>query len=631
MTEHDHEHGHALLHRFLRLDPHADAAAREQLAAMLDAAVAAPATTRLRDLDVSWYPTARFAALRFVEASELPEPVRHAFARPCAALPELAAVFVDPDQLSYHCFENVVGLDRMFMGLPHESLRLRAPQQAAAGILRFDLQLDARLAAQLASLDRLGLLVPPRGRWRGGRRFLFHAAPLADTLTAALLHALPSLRQSGFVHVNPVFRFNHFDPDDLDVTEHVDSPFASADRSLVSKQSLLLYLGAGHSDAGVLRFAGGPTIDALPGPTAFVFDQALPHAGSPYTAGAKLFVRSELIYRVAKVERVPGIGTLFAKACWLEGQRVLDARVEQRAHQLYDRAAKAHFLGPQGQPSDELFVHREFAGVHFVTNGFDGFFRSADVDIRAAAALMLLELLHATIDGVPFRRLCTSEVLERSGGSLEWIAPYLAQFPAPHEPPLGRLDKPSLFPPPGEPDPFMEFPTSPDFAANPFPADWKAHRSAEVIDALRRAQRWASRRIFAAPITLVGKQVFLDPERFVITGDRIEVLSDVALGPLHFAGAEFFGGHDFLDVDVGIDALQPLVPPMWFHEHEGILHLACDLFRNDWLVGHRRESIPIPYVIDHTNVMPNQDPWLEAGARGRNRVDVENELDEALE
>jgi hypothetical protein len=37
--------------------------------------------------------------------------------------------------------------------------------------------------------------------------------------------------------------------------------------------------------------------------------------------------------------------------------------------------------------------------------------------------------------------------------------------------------------------------------------------------------------------TLVGKQVFLDRERFVITGDRIEELSHVALGPLHSAAA----------------------------------------------------------------------------------------------
>ncbi len=624
------ELGPTILHRFLRLDPH-DAAAHAQLAALLDAAREAPATTRLRDLDVSWFPTARFAALRFVDATELPEAQRDAFARPCAALPELAAVFVDPDQLSYHCFENVVGLDRLFMGVPHESLRLRTPMQLAPGVLRLDLQLDEALAARLASLDRLGLLVPPRGRWRGGRRFVFHAAPLADALTAALLHALPSLRASGFVHVNPVFRFNHFEPDDADVTEHVDSPFASADRSLVSKQSLLLYLGGGRNDAGVLRFTEGPRIDELAGPTALVFDHALAHAGSPFESGPKLFVRSELIHRVTKVEREPDIGALFAKACWLEGQRVLDARVEQRAHELYDRAAKAHFLGPQGTPSSDVFVHREFAGVHFVTNGYDGFFRSDDLDLPSAAALMLLELLHATIDGVPFRRLCTSEVLERSGAALDWIAPYLAQFPAPLEPPFGTLDKASLFPPPGEPDPDMGFPGSPDFAADPFPEGWKAHRSKEVIDRLRRAQRWASHRIFAAPITLVGKQVFLDRERFVITSDRIEVLSHVALGPLHFAGAEFFGGHDFLDVDVEIAALHPLVPPMWFRRREGILHLACDLFRNDWLVGHRHESIPIPYVVDHTNLRPNQDPWLEAAARGRNREQLETELDEALE
>lgn len=102
--------------------------------------------------------------------------------------------------------------------------------------------------------------------------------------------------------------------------------------------------------------------------------------------------------------------------------------------------------------------------------------------------------------------------------------------------------------------------------------------------------------------TLVGKQVFLDRERFVITGDRIEVLSHVALGPLHSAGAEFFGSHD-VDVDLEIDTLQPLVPPMWLRAREGILHL----------------------------VMPNHDPLLAAAARRRNREQLETELDEARE
>ena len=41
----------------------------------------------------------------------------------------------------------------------------------------------------------------------------------------------------------------------------------------------------------------------------------------------------------------------------------------------------------------------------------------------------------------------------------------------------------------------------------------------------KRARRWAIRRIFAAPITMLGKQLFLDPGKFLVENDKIHVLS----------------------------------------------------------------------------------------------------------
>ena len=55
-----------------------------------------------------------------------------------------------------------------------------------------------------------------------------------------------------------------------------------------------------------------------------------------------------------------------------------------------------------------------------------------------------------------------------------------------------------------------------------------------------RARRWAMQRIFTAPITMLGKELFLDPARFVVVGDKVHVLSRERLGPVHFAGASFF-------------------------------------------------------------------------------------------
>lgn len=112
----------------------------------------------------------------------------------------------------------------------------------------------------------------------------------------------------------------------------------------------------------------------------------------------------------------------------------------------------------------------------------------------------------------------------------------------------------------------------------------------------------------------MGKQVFLDPERFIIRGNKIHVLSDVVLEPAHFAGAEFFVPEDFIDVDVLVDTLQPLTPPIQFHEADGVIHLMCDLFRNSWMVSQRQELVPVPCVNERTTVMPNSSEWLSAAA-----------------
>ncbi|MBZ5713919.1 hypothetical protein [Nannocystis pusilla] len=151
----------------------------------------------------------------------------------------------------------------------------------------------------------------------------------------------------------------------------------------------------------------------------------------------------------------------------------------------------------------------------------------------------------------------------------------------------------------------------------------RGNRVARVLEVYRRARHWAMRRIFAAPVVMLGKELFLDPDRFVVEGDKIHVLSRESLGPLHFAGAVFFEPADFVGVDVTLDALQPLVPPMSFHETDETLHLCCDLFRNSWMVSHSREEVPVPRVLDGTDVDPEATPWLHAASLDLARLRAE--------
>lgn len=600
--------------------------ARRRLLAEVDALDAAP-TTHLQGLALSYFPTARFKLLRLVAAAELDEAVRSRFARPCAALPELAAAFVDPGELSYRSFENILGLDHLFAGLGAAPIEFDRFDPLAAGVVTAGFRVSAPLGARLAQLDALGLYARPFDPSRGGLRFIFHSAELAAALTAALREALPAPMLAGFVHVNPVFRCNRFEPGDAPFAAHVDSPYYDRSRHHVSKYTLLLYLTPGRGDAP-LRFTGGPVIREIEAMTAVVFEQRLAHEGQPYVDGRKVFLRSELVFEDHQVEHAPGIAELFASACYLGGESVFAPELAAFAHQAYDRAAAAHWSGPPEPVAEQPFLHKQFRGAQFVTDGYHYWFPRGALALVECAALFLLDLLNAKIGDDPFRKLCRSTVLVRRGHDRGWIAELLRDQPPLPEPVFARLNKPALFPEPELPQRGMSFPESPDFAPDPFPEDWDATRNPRVIAEYARARRWAMRRIFAAPITMLGTELFLDPARFVVVADKIHVLSSKRLGPVHFAGASFFHDEDFVGVDVTLEALQPLVPPIGFREEGDTLHLSCDLFRNSWMVSHRSEAVPVPRVLDGRDVAPEMSPWLSAAALDRARLRAETDSDD---
>ncbi len=622
--------GEQIRDRFFALPASASEADKRALLAEVERLNPEP-TTHLHGLALSFFPTARFKQLRFVPAAELDEQVRPLFARPCAALPELAAAFVDPEEFSFRSFENIIGLDRMFAELGPDAIRLAKPERLAGGVSRSIARASEPLRARLAQLDQLDLYVRPLNAVsRGGKRFIFHCAELATTLTTALRDALPESMLAGFVHVNPVFRCNRFEPGDKRFLAHVDSPYYDRAHHQVSKYTLLLYLTGGRGEA-LLRFADELVIDEIEPMTAFVFDQRLEHEGGPYVDGRKLFLRTELIFEDPNLGHAPGIAELFAKACYLDFESLIAPELARFAHAAYDRAAAAHFRGPPDRVEPEPYVHKQFNDVHFVSNGYDFWFHKDHLSLAECAAIALLDMLNAKIGDSSFRKLCSTQVLVRSSDDQSWIAELLRESsssaPQGLAPVFARVDKPALFPPPEEPRDDMEFPTSPDFHADPFPDDWDATRHPAVVEAYARAQRYAKSRILPAPIMMLGQEVFLDPSRFVIEADKIHVLSTESFDPVHFAGAVWYSPDDFLDVDATFDVLRPLVPPIRYREAGDVFHLCCDLFRNSWMVSHRTETVPVPRVVNGTGVDPASMAWFDAAALSSSRDQLRAELE----
>ena len=330
------------------------------------ASVELDALVELDGLGLSPGPSARYTSVRMVEAARLPAERRPLFARPSAEMPGLAAAFVDPAEFSYRNFENILPLDRYFAGLELElGLDARKPLGEARDVqaYRFSLSCSEAVSGALQGLDALDLYVEPlNASSRGGRRFIFHSAALAEALDAAVRAALPKRWLAGFAHVNPVFRCNRFVPGDAPFSRHVDTPYFDRGRGHISRYTLLIYLSGGESEADarpVLELGEDIELRELPAMSCVLFKQDQPHAGAPFAEGRKVFLRTELIFEAKDEElsEAPELAALFAKACYLSGEATLRPELGARMHELYDRAAVAHWSGDPGGAAPEPHFH----------------------------------------------------------------------------------------------------------------------------------------------------------------------------------------------------------------------------------------------------------------------------------
>ncbi|GAA4078064.1 hypothetical protein [Actinomadura miaoliensis] len=555
-------------------------------------------TATLDGLAICWHPTARFKAVRFVDAERIDAGVRELFARPSETAPYLAAVFVDPRELSFRTFENILPLDHLFAdaGLAFELTRR---EEFAKGAYSFSLRLPASARARLEGLDALNLYVPPlNAASRGGDRFIFHSALLAEALTAAVAEAMPRSLLDGFSHVNPVFRCNRFEPDDANFHRHRDTPYYDAARGHVSRYTILLYL-TGGSGAPVLDLTDGGALTEIEPFTCVIFDQRYEHEGAPYRDGRKVFLRTELVFTDPDVEHDPEIAALFSKACYLTGESVFAPELARHADVYYNEVAAAHWNGGLAPGAGRVpFVHKRFRGVHFVANGYDFWFAKSDeLSLAECAAITLLDYFNCRLGDTAFRALCDSEVIEADDTA--WIPAFLKDRRG--ESPVVPFDKSMLFPEPEEP----ATGELPDCACGlcdggMLGPHFDTTRNADIIKHYTRAQDAAKAEILPAPILMLGEDVLLDPDMFVVEGNRIHVLGKKSLTPVNFAscqgGPSFPSAETFIDTAGTVGVAHFLVPPILFAESAGCYHLKFDFFRNSWMVGHEQSTVSVPMI-----------------------------------
>lgn len=612
--------------RFFVLSASASEEEAERYRAEVDATVGEPAAM-VDGLAVSWFPTARFKAVRFVEAELLDEGVRESFARPIADAQYLAAVFVDPHELSFRTFENILPLDRLFMDVPLE-FDLDGANEFAEGAYAFEMRLPDATRDALLGLDSLNLYVPPLNSGsRGGERFIFHSALLAKALAPAVASTMPEALMAGFSHVNPVFRCNRFEPGDANFHRHRDTPYRDASRKQVSRYTVLLYLtGGSGADAPVLDLSGGGSLTEVPALTCVVFDQRYEHEGAPYQDGRKVFLRTELIFTENRLGRDPEIGAQFSKACYLTGESVFAPELARHADAYYNQVAAAHWDGLA--PADiekKPFVHKRFRGVEFVANGYDFWFaKGGDLTAAECAAITLLDYFNCKIGGTAFRDLCESEAIEAEDAT--WVPGFLAERGS--ESAVVAFDKACLFPEPEEGNDS----TTPCCGFHMGgPGDYDMSRTDDVVEYYTRLQGRAKKKVMPAPILLLGEDVALAPDRFVVEGNLIHVLGRRAMTPVNFAACQGpdINPKEFVESEFSVGTLDFLVPPILLAETADLFHLRFDFFRNSWTIAHEQSSVDIPIIRagDESDFDYDED-WDDEDEDWDDEEDEEDEDDE---
>ncbi|KAL4864441.1 hypothetical protein BDV12DRAFT_11833 [Aspergillus spectabilis] len=624
----------------------------ENMVNVVDASVGC---VQVRGMNVSFYPTAGFKALKFIE--DLDKDIDSEMAGFLAQVmetPRLFAVFVDPADLSFHNFENIVPMDRWIDSRTNQSLELSLTdiQQVKTDREVFSSTLQGTACNLISDLSTLDLYTTPFNKaTRGGERFIFHSALLSKALTGAL-HKSGILNiisggtlESSFEFVNYIFRCNRFSPGDGKFNSHLDTPYYDASNSHVSKYTVVIYISPGHGEPA-LRINDVEVTD-VQAMTCIIFDQRFEHEGQPFLDNDKVFIRSELIFKDEPLSHDNQIGSLFSSACYFAAESVFKEELGTYAHECFERANSLHWGLEQKASTPAVYLHKTFQALEFITNGCDYWFKR-DMHTNAAdcALVAFLDSSNCRVEGRPFRSLCKTTIIQEQVTSTDEIWPLLDSGLL-EDPVIKRLVKSDI-------DPYIQTrPKTPFFPREPREGfdesdseeeDWEnpccafhcyrtfdAWKDRDVWREYRKCWRYTRKQLFNTPLVILGQGLYMNEKNIVVKGDKVYFLRSPdtpPLPPLNFAAcwADLSPANMIIsEQQQGISAPDLLLPPVLFHEYEQGYHLVVDLFRNDWMVKvDDTRKIAVPVISnDISDGIEETTFWSEVGVE-------EDDVDEVI-
>ncbi|KAL4482133.1 hypothetical protein ABPG72_014946 [Tetrahymena utriculariae] len=340
----------------------------------------------LQNIEVSPFPTESRKVMKYIETSLLEQFLdKNNFIE----INNYSVIFVNIDDLSYHNFENILNLDHLFDNV---KFKLKNSKILTDNIQKFTIKGSTET---LLSLDKLNYYTQPlNSTQRGGKRLIFHSNSLSYCLTK-MIQQSSFFDKKNFIKVNNIFRLNKFAPGDKKFKSHYDTPFADKQQELYSKYTLLIYLTGNkkvQKEQPPLMIKN-VLFKRIKENSCIIFDQQLQHEGNAYFDNNKIFIRTELIYKINGLNYNEKIAQMFNVACYMTKE------IDQQNYSadLFNKCVKMRYNIPdQKEDVKRVYLLKRNLDIAYVTDG-NYYWFPLYVPLKLIGTLIILDYFNGKV------------------------------------------------------------------------------------------------------------------------------------------------------------------------------------------------------------------------------------------
>ncbi|KAL4470498.1 hypothetical protein ABPG74_012109 [Tetrahymena malaccensis] len=343
----------------------------------------------LQNIDVSPFPTESRKIMKFIKTDLL---TKFLDKNNFIEVNNYSVIFVSIDDLSYHNFENILNLDEHFNDVKFQLKNKRLIEK------QVQIFLIQGSTDTLLSLDKLNYYtVPLNASQRGGKRLIFHSNQLSFSLTK-MINESEFFDKKNFRQVNTVFRLNNFAPGDKKFKSHYDTPYADQSNGLYSKYTMLIYLTGNSKNKNKqppLKIKN-IVFHQIQENTCIIFDQQFEHEGNAYFDSNKIFIRTELIYKMDGLGYDENVAKMFNMACYMTKE--IDQY--QYSANLFNQCVKMRYnIQDVKEDIKRVYLLKRNLEILYATDGNYYWFPS-HIPLEQIGTLVVLDYFNGKLYGI---------------------------------------------------------------------------------------------------------------------------------------------------------------------------------------------------------------------------------------